>query len=353
MICHVYVGSYMGQGGGDGIYLFRLNTEMGSLEMISSYPELSDQPSFLAVTRDTVYAVSELGEGGYITSFRRNPHSGELTVINRVKTEGADMCHLCLWPGGRYISAANYTSGSLLVCSVEEDGSLGRICDRKQHLGAGVDTIRQEGPHVHSTVVSRDEKRLYAADLGLDRIFCYSIREDSTLEKAGEDAQIFTPCGMGPRHFVFSEDERFLYLMTEMGSRLFVYESGDSGRTFREIQNLDVLPENYEGAHTGADIHLSADGRFLYLSDRGVNDIVVYRISEETGLAELVGHYSCHGDFPRNFCITPDDGFILIANQKSGNVVLCERNRETGALGRKLAEAAVPQAAFVTAITWE
>ena len=350
MVYHVYVGSYMGRDGGDGIYLLELNTEKESLEMISSYPELSNQPSFLAVTRETVYAVSELEEGGYITSFRRNPSSGKLTMKNKVKTEGAGMCHLCLWPGEHYISAANYLSGSLLVCSVEEDGSLGKICDCRHHQGAGVDISRQEGPHVHSTLISQDGKRLYVADLGLDKIFCYSIGKGGILEDTGENMQISTPGGMGPRHFVFNKDGRFLYLMTEMGSRLFVYESRDGGMTFREIQNLNALPQNYEGVHTGADIHLSADGRFLYLSDRGVNDIVAYRISEDTGLAQLVGNYSCYGDFPRNFCITPDDEYVIIANQKSGNVVLCKRNRETGVLEKKLAEATIPQAVFVTAI---
>ncbi|MBD5459394.1 MAG: lactonase family protein [Lachnospiraceae bacterium] len=348
MVYHVYVGSYMGQKGGDGIYLMELDTERGSLELVRSYPEMSSQPSYLTVTRNAVYAVSELEEGGYITAFRRNPYSGELSEINKVKTEGDAMCHLCLWPGGHYISAANYKSGSFLVCSVKEDGSLGKICDWKQHQGSGTDKERQEGPHVHSTLVSRDGKRLYAADLGLDRIFCYSIREDGALENCSEDMQIQLPGGMGPRHFVFSADGRFLYLMTEMGSRLFVYESKDGGMTFREIQNLDALPKNYEGFHAGADIHFSADGKFLYLSDRGVNDIVAYRVFGETGLAELVGNYSCYGDFPRNFCITPDDGFMLITNQKSGNVVLCVRDRETGAVGKKLAEAEVPQAVFVT-----
>ncbi len=77
---------------------------------------------------------------------------------------------------------------------------------------------------------------------------------------------------------------------------------------------------------------------------------MVYRVLKATGLVERVGNYSCHGDFPRNFCITPDDRFIIIANQKSGNVVLCERDKKTGIPGKKLAEVKIMQAVFVTAI---
>lgn len=354
MIYHVYAGSYMGEKGGDGIYLMELDTEEKTLRVKTSYPEVSNNPSFLYVIRDRVFAVSELEECGYITSFYRNPCTGELTRINRIKTEGTAMCHLCLWSDGRFISAANYMSGSLLVCSVDEEGRLGKICDFEQHEGVGFgSTARQEGPHMHSTVISRDGKRLYAADLGLDQIFCYEIRDGGKLALGENAMQICTPGGMGPRHFVFSDDGRFLYLMTEMGNQLFVYESKDGGVTFREIQNLSTLPEGFDGFNIGADIHFSSDGKFLYTSNRGVNDIAAFEVSKKTGLVKPVGHYSCFGDFPRNFCITPDDRFVIIANQKSGSIILCERNPETGALGGKLAVITIPEAVFVSAIEKE
>lgn len=354
MVYHVYVGSYMGENGGDGIYFMELNADEGTLHMITSYPESSDQPSFLSVSGEYVYAVSELEEGGAITAFKRVAGSGELLKLNKVETEGAAMCHLCLWEGGRFLSAANYMGGSLLVCEVDEDGSLGAVSDHKQHAGIGFEPIlRQEGPHVHSTQVSRDGKRLYAADLGLDQIFCYQILEGGRLELGAENMQIHLPGGMGPRHFVFSEDGKYLYVMTEMGSRVFVYRTEDGGLTYQEIQNVSTLSEGYDGFNIGADIHLAPDGKFLYASNRGANSIAVFGVSKKSGLLSNSGHYDCHGDFPRNFCITPDGRFLLIANQKSGNVVLCERNEKTGEIGSKKADVSVPQAVFVSAIEKE
>lgn len=354
MIYHVYVGSYMGENGGDGIYLFELDTGNKKLSLITTYPEMSSNPSFLTLTRDQVFAVSELETCGYITSFSRNPVTGELEKRNRIKTDGTAMCHLCVWPDGKYLSASNYMSGSLLVCSVEEDGKIGTICDFIQHSGVGFDCgNRQEGPHMHASGVSPDGKYLYAADLGLDQVFCYQIEEGGTLSLADEALQIHTPDGTGPRHFVFRKDGRLLYLVTEMGNQLFVYETRDCDGAFHEIQSISTLSGEFNDFNLAADIHLSNDEKFLYVSNRGANNIAVFSVSEESGRVNLVGHYSCFGDFPRNFCITPDDHFVLIANQKSGNVVLCERNVETGAIDEKLADIQVSNAVFVIAIQKE
>lgn len=351
MIYHVYAGSYMGENGGDGIYLLELDTEKKELNYIKSYPDVSDNPSFLVVTKDNVYAVSELPDHGYVTAFSRDFYTGELKRLNQIQTEGSAMCHLCLWPNKRFISASNYMSGNFVVCHVEEDGKLGGICDFKQHSGIGYESrIRQEGPHMHATQISVDGKRLYAADLGLDQIFCYEIKENGSLHLADAKAQIKTPGGMGPRHFIFSEDGRFLYLVTEMGSRLFVYESVDKGETYQEIQNLSTLPKQFTDFSIGADIHFSADGKFLYTSNRGANTIAAFRISENDGKAEPCGQFDCGGDFPRNFCITPDDRFVIVANQNSGNLVLFERNKETGILESLVMDIQIPKVVFVDAI---
>lgn len=351
MIYHVYVGSYMDDEGGDGIYLFELDTEKNSLELVASYPGESENPSFLAVTRKHVFAVSECSGYGFLTAWKRDPDTGRLTMLNRLKTEGSAMCHVTVWPDGRHLSAANYMSGSLLVCQIDPHGYLTNVCDFKQHEGVGYESVvRQEGPHVHATGVSPDGQYLYASDLGLDQVFCYKIGDQGSLRLAKESMQIRTPKGMGPRHFAFRKDGTCFYLVTEMGNRLLVYEKMD-GR-YRLVQDVTTLPEEYRGPNLGADIHLSKDERFLYTSNRGADTIAAFRI-EESGRVIPAGQYGCQGKIPRNFCITGNDRLFLIANQKSGNVVLCKRNPQTGEVGEKLAEVSVPHAVYVSAIMKE
>lgn len=350
MVFQVYAGSYTGRDDPDGIYQIELDTKKEKLRLIRTYTE-SDNPSFLEVTEDYLYAVSERDEDGMVSAYKRNRADGTLTFLNSISTKGTSMCHLNIWPGGRYFSAANYMSGSVFTGSIRSDGSLEKVQAFCQHEGTGYyHRTRQEGPHVHCTQLSADGKFLYASDLGLDQVFCYEAGENASLTLAGESAQIRLPKGEGPRHFIFRSQGRFLYLTAELGNKVFVYEKADGGKTYREIQAVSTLPENYTGENTAADLQFSKDGKFLYASNRGMDSIVLYEVNEAAGCLKTKGYYEAFGQCPRNFCITPDNRYLLIANQISGNVVLCRRNEETGELSGKLDELSAGQASFVTAV---
>lgn len=351
MLYQVYAGSYTSESDLDGIYQIELDTEKAKLRLIRTYREC-DNPSFLAVTPEYLYALSERDKDGMLSAYKRNRTDGALTFLGAVPTKGDAMCHLNIWPDGRHFSAANYMSGSVFTGSIRKDGTLGEICAFCQHTGVGFyNTARQDGPHVHCTRLSEDERRLYVSDLGLDQVFCYEVGRDASLTLAPEASQIMLPRGEGPRHFVFRKQGKFLYLTAELGSRVFVYETRDGGITWQEIQALSTLPEGYTEENTAADLHFSRDGRFLYASNRGMDSIVLYQVDEDTGRLHTKGFYEAYGRCPRNFCISPDDNYLLIANQMSGNIVLCRRNPETGELCGKADELSAGQASFVTAVS--
>ena len=82
-----------------------------------------------------------------------------------------------------------------------------------------------------------------------------------------------------------------------------------------------------------ADIHISADGKFLYASNRGeVNNIAIYNINNKNGRLTLIGHQSTLGKAPRNFSIDPSGKFLLAENQNSDEIVIFRRNEKTGLL---------------------
>ena len=293
MLYQVYAGAYTDKENTEGIYHLELDTEKERLRVVRSYRE-SDSPSFLAVTPDYLYAVSEREDSneGMVSACRRNRENGELYFINSIVTRGTAMCHINVWPDGRYFSAANYMSGSVFTGKIREDGSLGGVCSFCQHesMGAGANPVRQDGPHVHCTQLSEDGRRLYVADLGLDRVFCYDIGKDALLTPAKESAQIYLPAGEGPRHLVFRNQGRFLYLTAELGNKVFVYETKDGGETYENIQMVSTLPEGYEGVNIAADIHFSMEGRYLYASNRGMDSLVLY----EAGVREMSEEFLHH-----------------------------------------------------------
>ncbi len=344
---HLYAGCYTAGAGSKGLYQFDFNESDGQLEFRSSY-DTCDNPSFLAANQDMIYAGSEVGKNGGIFSFRRDKITGDLRYINKTAVSGSSLCHLCVWPNGQYISAANYSSGSLAVCEILQDGSLGQVTDFKQHRGTGFDKEgRQGGPHMHASMFDPSGKKLLASDLGLDWIARYDADMSSGTLTLDESVNFKAPDGSGPRHFVFSADGNFLYVVSEMGNSLLVYDYADASGTTLPSQQTALLPDHYEGESTAADIHFSPDGQYLYVSNRGHDSLTAFHVNEKDGRVKRLGFYTTCGSIPRNFSIAPDGRFVIIANQDSGNIVVCKRDIQSGAIGEAVAQASAPKAVFV------
>ena len=100
---------------------------------------------------------------------------------------------------------------------------------------------------------------------------------------------------------------------------------------FDRIQKINTLPEGFIGESFSAGIKLSNDGRFLYASNRGHNSIATFAIAKD-GTLTLINHITSGGIWPRDFTLSPDNKFLIVANQFDNNVVVFKRNEELGTL---------------------
>ncbi|WP_423127281.1 lactonase family protein [Gaoshiqia sp. Z1-71] len=330
----LYVGTYSVENS-EGIYGYHYEPLSGKLTLKNTMPNKSN-PSFLEISPDGryLYAVSEIHDfdqldSGSVTAYRIG-ESGELVKINQEATLGNHPCHVAVSPDGKTVVASNYTSGSLSIYDVRNDGGLNPVKQLIRHTGSGPDSARQKGPHAHSALFTYDGSTLISADLGTDRIDLYELAGDGrSYVPAGQGPVSMAP-GAGPRHFDFSPDGRFIYVMNEMASTVTVlHKDADH---YHEIQTVSSLPLNYSEASYGADLHVSNDGRFVYCSNRGHNSIAVFKREQESGTIELIQHEEVQGNWPRNFVLSPDGDFLLVANQRSHNISLFAINHDTGML---------------------
>ena len=186
-------------------------------------------------------------------------------------------------------------------------------------------------PHVHSTVFSPDEKFLYVANLGNDRLYRYnfSASDPSNILTATDPPYYEIPDGSGPRHFVFSVNKKYAYLINELSGNVIAYEYNNG--QLKEIQTIasDKTPGKQDKG--SADIHVTPDGKFLYTSNRATaNDITIYKIESDGKLNE-VGHQAV-GAHPRNFMIDPTGRFLLVANRDSNSIQIFVINKNYGLL---------------------
>ena len=331
---HLLVGTYTQSGKSEGIYVYRFDTETGAAEQVSSIA--SKNPSFLALSADRkyVYAANENGNGqGAVSAYAYDDRKGTLSFLNCQLTDGDNPCHVTTDSRGTHVIAANYSGGSLSVFPIGPTGSLGGMVQHIQYEGHGPNAQRQEAPHIHSSFFLPGEAQLFVQDLGTDKIHVYDFHPDAagTPLVAAAQPTIAAVPGGGPRHLTLSADGRFMYLVQEMAATVLAYcRQGDH---WELMQELPVNEDSFDGNDGAADIKLSPDGRFLYASNRGdANTLAIYRVDSASGKLSKVGNQSTLGVGPRNFNISPNGKFLLVANQQSDEVVVFARNAETGLL---------------------
>jgi 6-phosphogluconolactonase (cycloisomerase 2 family) len=186
---------------------------------------------------------------------------------------------------------------------------------------------------VHSVVPTPDGKYLIASDLGADKLFVY--RYDSTARQPLQPARnpaVELPAGSGPRHVLFSHDGKHAYLTLEMSAQVALFDYHDGG--FKRTQLIDLADKSVQQKNSAGGLHSSADGKFLYVANRGeANQLVVFAIAPATGQLKEIQRRSVEGTEPREFSIDPTGHFLLIANQKSNQIVILRRDTKTGLLG--------------------
>jgi 6-phosphogluconolactonase len=329
--CKLLIGTYS-SANSDGIFCYDFDSQTGEFNLKSKISGV-ENPSYLAISRDRkyVYAVNEV-KNGTVSAFRFDAVSGELSFINKVSTGGASPCYVSTDDKSKLVFAGNYGSGDLMAVSLNEDGSLGAEPQFIKHEGSGIDKGRQQGPHVHCTVLSPDNRYLLTADLGTDKINMYKIDPSMISKPLTPAEQEFVPVkpGSGPRHLTFHPNSKFAYLIQEMAGMITVFDYKDG--KLKEKQAITMLSPDFKGRVGAADIHVSPGGKFLYGSNRGdANEIVIYSIDKK-GLLTLVGRQATQGRNPRNFAIDPSGNYLLVANQDNNEIVFFTRNQKTGLL---------------------
>lgn len=330
---YLFVGTYT-QKSSQGIYLYKFDTGDGSMDSLGVVSGVKN-PSYLAISPDHnfVYAVNEMADSSQATvsAFAFDRQNESLTFLNKQSSGGGAPCYISLDETGQYAFVANYGGGSFSMFPINEDGTLAPAKQTIQHHGHSVNKDRQQHPHVHCTLPTPDNSALVVNDLGTDYVKQYSFDADNARLKPDPIGQYKAKAGAGPRHITFSPDGSYAYLIEEMGGSVVAFENDKD--SLKAIQTISALPDDYQGAISGADIHVSPDGKFLYASMReDLNQIVIYQIDQQSGKLSLVGRQSTRGEHPRNFMIDPTGQFLLVANRDTDNIVVFERDRSTGKL---------------------
>jgi len=323
----LYVGSYTSENGSKGIYEFEFDTQTADATLVRETSTPS--PSFIARNKNILLAANELTDGNQSVSSFEITKDG-LKFINKLGTDGSAPCHVVLGKDGKFAVVSNYLGGALNLYALSEKGEILSKDDTKLYNGSSVNKNRQEASHVHSAFFGPDN-HLYVSDLGADKIYILDIKKNEAGRyKFQEVGTIDVKKGGGPRHIAFHPKGKYLYSLMEMTGDIEVFEKKNN--TWESVQLTSMRDAGFTGESGAADLKLSADNKFLYATDRiDANTITVFSVGKN-GKLKQVQVSSVMGKGPRNFNFSPDERFVLVANQLTDEIVVFNRDKKSGKL---------------------
>jgi 6-phosphogluconolactonase len=321
-----------------GIYGARLDTKTGHLSALGLSAQIN-RASWLVThpTLPILYTVAQSpsdnpASDSAVISFAIDPESGTLRQIAKTDAGGRDATHMAFDTASKTLFVANHGTGTVTALPVLTDGTLGAVASEQKDFGTGP-TPRQKSASAHGVAVDPTHHYVMVADFGADRLFVYRFDGATRALTPAPTAYQQLPPGSGPRHVLFHPNGKLLYLDNELTGEICSYQWDGRRGELRLAQCQSPYPADYSGQKSAAEIAISRDGRYFYLSLRGDQEaLIVYSIDRVSGALTEIQRISPQGKIPWSLGIDPTGHWMLVADQGSNSVAVFAVALKTGKL---------------------
>lgn len=321
-----YVSTYT-MGDHHGIKIYDVDMENGRFQEKDQVEITNSSYITISHNRKYLYSITDFG----VESYKIEP-DGTLTEINMGRINGMRGCYLSTDYNDKLIFVAGYHDGKVTVLRLREDGGIGEITDEIYHKGLGSIAERNFRPHINCVKMTRDNKYLCAADLGMDHVNVYKV--DHITGKLKLVDIIRSEQESAPRHIKFSKDGRFLYVVHELKNYIDVYEYKEVNHNpeFEKIQTISTLNDYHASLSAASALNLSKDFRYLLSSNAGDNSVVIYKINEQEGFLTKILCLPISGDYPKDASLFPDNRHLVSLNHETDTMTFFNVDLEKGLL---------------------
>ena len=321
---------YISNGGDGNIDVMKLNPKTGDLTMVEKVPA-APNVMHMALSPDHRFLYASVrSEPFSIISYSINSETGRLTQLSKESLPD-NMVYISVDNIGRFLLSVSYTGAKIVVNPIKANGL----------VQADPIQIIPTGPKPHSILVDQSNRFVYVPQLGNDQIKQFLFNASTGILTPNDPDVVYTKDDSGPRHFIFSPNNKFIYVSNELDGTVYSYEMNNKTGALTEIQRISVFPpstmnneltpDSQDTTFKIADIHITPDGKWLYVSERATNTITAFSVDYNTGNLTYIESYDTE-EIPRGFNIDPNGNFVIVAGQKSDHVAVYAINPETGEL---------------------
>ncbi|HTT48386.1 MAG TPA: beta-propeller fold lactonase family protein [Pseudolabrys sp.] len=303
---------YVGNAESQSVTIFSLTAD-GALNAVDTKavpgPAKPGSATPMAVSPDKKFLYVGLRNEPYsAATFAIDAASGKLAYVGSGPLPDP-MAYIATDRSGKFLLSASYNGGKIAVNPIGGNGV----------VGAAQQVIANQ-PNAHAVLADRANRHVLYTSLGSDCVGHLKFDAASGALTPNDSPAIRVKAKAGPRHFRFSGDERFVYLLCELDASIYVipYDAA-SGRLAKETQIVSALPQDFSGKPWAADIHLTPDGKFLYASERTSSTLAAFRIDAKSGALNAIGSYPTETQ-PRGFAVDPTGRTLLAVGQLSNSL---------------------------------
>lgn len=269
--------------------------------------------------------VSLINNEGVVTSLPTHADGSTHVAVLPARPDGHERLLIPNYGDGSVTSMMFSRAGALLSKSVYE------VAPSLASFSEG----QQKAPHPHHALPLSSTEAL-VADLGTDRVWHFNVRSNGALSVRDS---VKMRLGDGPRHCVKGKNGS-VYVVNEVSNTVARIAGCSSKLEICEHMALLNGRNKTVSGISSAAIRVSADGRFLYATSRMPNmehgKIIAFKLGDRGAIDYRIGAWTTLGVWPRDFYIIENGprckSYIAVANRDSDNVVLLERNRQSGRL---------------------
>ena len=301
------------------IGIYKLDTATGNLSLVEKFT-VTGGPAALAMDKAKKHLYVAQRSAKTISSFSVNQQTGKLTLLNTIAAVD-DPVNVGLDHTEKYLFSAYYNASKAAIYPLNENGSISTPFIRSITTGT----------NPHAIFTDPSNRFLYISIKTGDKIELYPFNANTGDIDVTKLETYTTPATTGPRHFVFHSKLPLVYFSNELSNGASVYGVDPKTGVLTHLQTLPSLPSSFTGTNTVADIHLSRNEQFLYVSNRGHNSIAAFKVNPSTGLLTSINQYTTVTT-PRAFDIDPTGNFLFVAGEASANLATYRINQNTGEL---------------------
>ncbi len=293
---------YVASQGLNIIDTYAINSTDGRLSKVSSVAALgSPMPLAIHPNKKVFYAGSSSRDS--VLSYSINPTSGALTALKEVVV-AVNPVYIHVDLPAKNLFIPSYGDSAVAVLPLNADGT----------LGDAVSDTKMTGPNSHAAITMAAGNYAFVTNTVGNSISQFLFNPATgVLTPNPQEPTISGGAGDGPRHIVaHPKKDNILYAVNEVGDSVTMYSLDKTTGRLTQFQNIRTLPNGINGNNnTCADIHITADGKFLYASNRGHNSIAIFNVDANTGMLAVGGHQLVQGT-PREFEVDPTGKYLFV-----------------------------------------